>query len=140
MLRLFFWCLSPSTKNTWASFYNLLTLLMSWELLNRGESVYWDIQMCSLTQSFSLFETMEVWVESCNIDWLWQHQNEANEYPNEEMPAMLPRSNHTRSLWPRERRAKAAAKTPQMTDPYWSTSSVYIFSTLILCLYLKFLI
>lgn len=44
--------------------------------------------------SFSLSETMEV--ERCNGDWLWQRQNEANEYPNEEMPAMFPHSNHAR--------------------------------------------
>ena len=34
-------------KHTWASFYNLLILLMSPEPLNRGQSIYWDIRMDS---------------------------------------------------------------------------------------------
>jgi len=98
-----------STNETWA-------LEMRREYLLRYSDGF------SYPPSFSLSETMEVWVERCNRDWLWQHQNEGNEYPNEEMPAMLRCSNCTSYLALRERSLSWGENSPNN----WNTS---MFST-----------
>lgn len=71
--------------STWSSSHSLS--ICTNEPQKRG-----DIHMDSLVF------LSEVWVGRWNEDWLWQHQNEANEHPNEEMPAMFTPSSPTRQL------------------------------------------